>query len=348
MKANGENKMKRICCQLFMFFAMSVLTLTCFGEEIGGILFTKAEFTRDGFEEYFGRSSTKKGWWELRKRNICIINPDGTGLKQLTDDSISYHAKWSPNGKLIAFLSGPTSMVSLNIMNRDGSNKRQILSNQENIYDFRWSPDGTKILVFLKTKMARNPDEAWVISINNSSDIQKMGSTEWAKGWNHWAPEGSTIVNPDRRLIKALPAGIEWPEWSPDGNYLAFVSDGRLYIVDAKRTGMLEPWKPTKTEPPCDKIGSWSWSSKSDKLLFLVSGNVCSIEVGGKNIIENTMSLSMSHSEGACWSPDGLKVAFIAYDGRKRNSEIFIMNADGTDQKQLTNTNYFHEEIDWK
>lgn len=334
--------MKRVIFQLF--FLIGIFTFSCFGEEIGSILFTKAEFTREGFEEYVNRSGTKKGWWELRKRNICVINPDGTGLKQLTDDNVSYHAKWSPNGKLIAFISGPTSMVSLNIMDRDGSNRRQILSNQENIYDFRWSPDGTKILVFLKTKMARTPDEAWVISINNNAEIQKMGSAEWAKGWNRWAPEGSSIVNPDRRLIKALPTGTEWPEWSPDGKYLAFINEGRLHVVDAQKTGLLEPWKPTKTEPPCDKIGSWTWSSKSDKLLFFVGGNVCSIDVSGKNV----MNLSMSPAEGACWSPDGSKVAFIAQDGRKRNTEIFIMNADGSDQKQLTNTNYFHEEIDWK
>ncbi len=336
--------MKKIAFLLFPVFIIIIFTSLCFSEEIGEILFTKTEFTRDGFEEYVNRSGTKKGWWELRKRNICVINPDGTGLKQLTNDDVSYHAKWSPDGSLIAYVSGPASMVNLNIMDRDGSNKRQILSNQENIFDFRWSPDSTKILVFLKTKMARNPEEAWVVSINNNAEIQKMGSAEWAKGWNHWAPKGSNIVNPDRRLIRALPAGIEWPEWSPDGNYLAFVSDRRLYIVDTQKTGMLEPWKPTKTEPPCDKIGSWSWSSKSDKLLFFVSGNVCSIDVNGKNV----MNLSMSPAEGACWSPDGSKIAFIAQDGRKRNTEIFIMNADGTDQKQLTNTNYFHEEIDWK
>ena len=332
--------------QLLAFSALFILFLisVCFGEGTGRILFTKSEFTREGFEEYVSRSSTKRGWWELHKRNISMINPDGTEFQQLTDDGLSYHAKWSPDGQIIAFLSGPASMVSLDTMNSDGSNRHQVLSNQENIYDFRWAPDGTKILVFLKTKMARSPEEAWIVSVNNKNDVQKMGSAEWAKGWNHWSSKGSDIVNPDKRLIKAIPTGIEWPEWSPDGNYLAFIYNSRLIVVDTQKTGMLEPWRPTKNEPPCDSIGSWTWSSDSRKLLFFASGNVCSVDVDGKNV----MNLSMSSSTGACWSPDASKVAFISQDGRKRNSEIFIMNADGSDQKQLTNTNYFHEEIDWK
>jgi len=56
----------------------------------------------------------------------------------------------------------------------------------------------------------------------------------------------------------------------------------------------------------------------------------------------------MTSAGYACWSPDGSKVAYTSPDGRKRNSEIFIMNSDGTDHIQITNTNYFHEDLDWK
>jgi Tol biopolymer transport system component len=324
---------------------MILFILTTIPAYADGILFTKSEFTREGFEQDILRSSsTKRGWWELSKRNICVLNPDGTGFKQLTDDNMSYHARWSFDGQKIAFLSGPSSMMTLNVMNADGSNRIELLSNQSDIYDYRWSPDGTKILLFVKSKMnPRNPDEAWVLTISNSS-VDRMGNTEWAKGWNHWAPEGAAIVNPNNRFIKALPSGIEWPEWSHSGNYIAFLYDGRLAIADVQKTGMPEPWKPTRIEPPCDRIGSWSWSSNDEKLLFFASGYVCSVNSDGKN----ATNLSMSSAKEACWSPDGSQIAFTTSDGRKRNSEIFIANADGNNQKQLTNTNYFHEDIDWK
>ena len=334
--------MRKVCFQSLLFLLFFLITTLTHADVI---LFTKSEFTREGFEQDILRSSvTKRGWWELYKRNISVINPDGTGFKQLTDDGMSYHARWSPDGQKIAFLSGPISMVSLNVMNVDGSNRTDIIANQDNISDFRWSPDGTKILVFLKSKMnARNPEETWVVKVSDKS-VDRMGNPDWAKGWNHWSPEGATIINPNNRFLKALPTGIEWPEWSKDGNYLAFIYNGRLIVADVQKTGMPEPWKPTKTEPACDRIGNWSWSSDGTKLLFFAGGNMCSINLDGKSV----MNLSMSPAQYACWSPDGSQVAFTSADGRKRNSEIFIMDADGTNQRQVTNTNYYHEEIDWK
>jgi Tol biopolymer transport system component len=314
-------------------------------DQAGKILFTKSEFTREGFEEMLGRASvSKRGWWELHKRNICTINPDGTGFQQLTDDGLSYHARWSPDGRKLAFLSGPSSMVNLKVMNADGSEKVELIANQEDIFDFRWSPDGTKILIFLKTKMSRDPEETWVVSATNKNDVQRMGNKEWAKGWNHWAPNGATVVNPNKRLITGLPEGTQWPEWSPNGKYIAFVYNGRLAIADTSITGQPEPWKPTKTEPPCNSIGNWSWLPDNSRFLFFAGGNVCSINFDGSNLED----LSMASAGYACWSSDGSKVAYTSSDGRKRNTEIFIMNSDGTNHIQLTNTNYFHEDIDWK
>ncbi|HGJ67655.1 TPA: hypothetical protein ENS27_20030, partial [bacterium] len=324
--------------KFYLYFILSIfisIAISISANDYGKILFTKSELTREGFDEMMGGSgSSKRGWWELRKQNICTINPDGTGFQQLTDDSLSYHARWSPDGEKIAFLSGPTSVVSLKIMEADGSNKIELVKNQEDINDFRWSPDGTKILVFLKTKMSRDPEESWVVSIKDGN-IQRMGNKEWAKGWNRWASEGSNIINPNKRLMSGLPEGIQWPEWSFDGKYISFIYNGRLVIADTNIVGQPEAWKPTKTEPPCDRIGNWSWSPDNSKILFLARGNVCSINLNGTGV----QNLSMTSVGDACWSPDGLKIAYTSTDGRKRNSEIFIMNSDGTNHIQITNTN---------
>jgi len=330
-----------VCILAFILLAISIYA----NSDLEKILFTKSEITREGFNDMMGKASaSKRGWWELHKRNICVINPDGTGLTQLTDNGLSYHAKWSPNGSKIAFLSGPSSMMNLNIMNPDGSSKNVLISNQEGIFDFRWSPNGTKILVFLKNKMSRNPEETWIVSIDDKNDVQRMGNKEWAKGWNHWASNGATIVNPDKRFLSGLPKGIDWPEWSPDEKYLAFIYDGRLAIVDTSIVGQPESWKPTKVEPACDRIGSWSWSPDISKILFFANGNVCSVNFDGTGVV----NLSMTYANDACWSPDGTNIAYTSPDGRKSNSEIFIMNSDGTEHKQITNTNYSHEDIDWR
>ena len=115
-----------------------------------------------------------------------------------------------------------------------------------------------------------------------------------------------------------------------------------MAIADATVTGVLEKWRPTKLEPPCKKIGDWSPSGS--KLLFFAGDSVWSMNFDGTGL----MDLSMSRADDACWSPDESRIAFISTDGRKRNTEIFIMNADGTNQVQLTNTNYFHTDVDWR
>ena len=323
---------------IFLWTFVSIITMAHASNQI---VFTKAQYTREGFEDAMspGRS-TGKGWWILYRRDICVINPDGTGTNQLTDDGVSYRPEWSPDGQKIAFYSGPPPTVNLHIMDPDGSNRRELVSNQNDIYDFIWSPDSTKILVFVKTRNPRNPEEAWIVTVDGSA--KRMGSSEWARGWNHWAPEGAEVLNPDRRLIEGLPDGVTWPEWSWDGRFIAFIYENKLAIADTTIVGKPEDWRASKLEPPCNRI--LEWSPDNMKLLFFVRSNVCSINFDGKDVT----NLSMSSATDACWGDNGSKIAYTATDGRKGNTELFIMNADGTEHKQLTNTNYFHIDVDWR
>jgi len=323
---------------LFLWVFISAISLA---HASGQIVFTRSQYTRDGFEDAMSRGrSSGKGWWELHLRDICVINSDGSGLIQLTDDGVSYRPEWSPDGSKIAFYSGPPPTLDLHVMDPDGSNRRELVSNQNDIYDFIWSPDSSKILAFVKTRTPRNPEEAWIVSMDGST--KRMGSSEWAKGWNHWAPTGSEVVNPDRRLLAGLPDGLAWPEWSWDSKYIAFIHDDRLAIADTNIVGKPEEWRASKLEPPCNQI--LEWSPDNMKVLFIVRGNVCSVNFDGKGVL----NLSMSSATDACWNMDGSQIAYTATDGRKGNTEIFIMNADGTGHKQLTNTNYFHTDVDWR
>lgn len=329
-------------CILMLLFII-IISTSSLVQANGAIVFVKSEYTREGFEQAMSRErGSKQGWWELYQRNICTINPDGTGIQQLTEDGVSYRPEWSPDGQKIAFLSNPSPRVDLCVMNSDGSGRRDLISNQRDIYDFDWSPDGTSILAYVKSREGRNPEETWIVVVDGSKSAKRMGSSEWARGWNHWESEGANVVNPNRRLIGGLPEGVAWPEWSPDGKYLAFKHKGILAIADVNIIGMPEDWRASNLEPPCDRIGDWLHDGS--KIMFFVRGNVCSMNLDGTGII----NLSMSGANDACWSPDGSQIAYTTGDGRKGNTEIFIMSADGSNHAQITNTNYFHMDIDWK
>ena len=182
--------MRRICMGGLLFLCAFALlaTLSWASDGSGRIVFTKSEYTREGFEEFVSRrDKTIKGWWELHRRNICIINPDGTGLKQLTDDGFSFRPKLSPDGQKIAFCSGASPAMSLYVVDTDGSNKSELIDNQDTIHDFRWSPDATQILAFVRTRRSRDPEEIWTVKVGDEGSAKPMGSSKWASGWNHWA-----------------------------------------------------------------------------------------------------------------------------------------------------------------
>ncbi len=333
--------MRRICIAtlLLLWIFISAATLA---QASGKIVFTKAEYTREGFEQaVLRKGASGRGWWDLFRRDICTINPDGTELIQLTEDGVSHRPEWSLDGQKIAFLSSPPPTVNLYVMDADGSNKQRLISNQRDIIDFDWSPDGTAILASVKTRDGRDPEETWVVTADNGS-TKRMGSSKWARGWNHWETEGATVLNPNRRHIDALPEGTAWPEWSPDNRYLAFIHEGILAIADLTIVGMPEDWRTSRQEPPCDRIRDWTLDGS--KILFFAGGNVSSINFDGTGVA----NLSMSRATDACWSPDESQIAYTSIDGRKSNTELFIMSADGSGHVQITNTNYFHIDVDWR
>lgn len=61
------------------------------------------------------------------RHNIYLINPDGTGMRQLTRDSMdNENPCWSPDGRYISFDSNRSGAYHLYIMNANGYNQRQI------------------------------------------------------------------------------------------------------------------------------------------------------------------------------------------------------------------------------
>ena len=81
--------------------------------------------------------------------DIYAINIDGTGLSQLTNNSVwDSFPSVSPDGTKIAFAQGSAN-PDLVVMNIDGSQRTPITSIQFSS-PFTWSPDGTKIVVVRK------------------------------------------------------------------------------------------------------------------------------------------------------------------------------------------------------
>jgi Tol biopolymer transport system component len=116
-----------------------------------GWLDARPAWSPDGREIAFSRSKR----FASSSRAIWVMDADGGRLRELTHaaKSLDGAPAWSPDGARIAFVrltreSPVNGKAALDIMNRDGSNLRELLRYQ--LFDFfyyglTWSPDGNSI-----------------------------------------------------------------------------------------------------------------------------------------------------------------------------------------------------------
>jgi hypothetical protein len=156
---------------------------------------------------------------------LWLARSDGKAVQQLYADQYNYisFARYSPDGKQIAFIKIPDSQTpftvgELWVMNADGSNPRKLAdADAGHGYAANWSPDGTEI-AFVK----RENTEGTNANQSQESLISNIYLTN--------------IQNGELTQITKLTGGyVETPLWSPDGNTLAFntVINGRMEVQTA-------------------------------------------------------------------------------------------------------------------
>lgn len=75
------------------------------------------------------------------KNQIFIINPDGSGLTQLTSHGNNEEPSFSPDGMYITFTSDRDGVKGIYIMRANGEAQRRITPKSIKAYGSRWSPD---------------------------------------------------------------------------------------------------------------------------------------------------------------------------------------------------------------
>jgi len=231
---------------------------------------------------------------------IYSINPDGTGLKQISestpDKSPKYEPDCSPDGTRIVYLfytyAGTDGFLNIQTMDMDGKNVKRIVPTppQFNMHP-AWSPDG-KTIAFVSTR-AGNPE----IHLCD--------------------PDGNNV-----RRITNDPAMDEHPTWSPDSKQIAFNSnrDGNweIYSMDADGKHV----RRLTNHPSSDTYPKWSPDGKHIAFMTFREGNdeIYVMDADGKN--PANLSNHPSWDRFPAWRPDGKALAWVSY--RENMPEIYV------------------------
>jgi TolB protein len=145
-------------------------------------------------------------------------------------------------------------------------------------------------------------------------------------------------VFPDGSGVRTILSDARDPAWSPDGRKLAwahpsFLGDSNLYVGNADGSGavLITDGGPNRAFEP-------AWSPDGTMLAFARLGEIWTVGSDGTN--ETNLTNTPNHNERTpAWSPDGTKIAYSRIPSSPpatSNSDIFVMNADGSGVTQLT------------
>jgi Tol biopolymer transport system component len=230
----------------------------------------------------------------------------------------------SPFGDVGALRIIPFDKIAVYVSDVDGTNRKQLFQQDGGgAFSPSWSPDGQ-----------------WVVfgygAIFNDRESK---------------PSQLIMIRPDgseKRELTSGPLNSGFPSWSPDGKHIVY----RVWAKDERSLQILnlDDGKSTTLTSGNDNFPSWSPSG--DRIAF-------TRETGGINSYDiftvrpdGTDLQQLTHSPGndahCAWSPDGKYIVFSSarfgfrdeaplYDGSPQPyAELFVMNADGSNQRPIT------------
>jgi len=230
------------------------------------------------------------------KYNLCVCDCTGRDLKKInTQGSIEIaDLDWSPDSRKLAYISESEGHYNIYTVCVNDGKYTQITDTPELKRDPRWSFDGKKI--------------AWFSMRGNSEgDIVVCSLSE----------------NKTGRITSHLRGVNSYPRWSPGGDFIAFISDGkgmkRLYIIsypEGKITSLPDDnYEENRPE----------WSPRGGKLLYL-SGREGNMVIYIYDLLtgkSEPFGFEKGVVSSARWSFDGESIAF-RYHSSLNPPELFI------------------------
>jgi TolB protein len=247
---------------------------------------------------------------------IYAINPDGTGMVQITNlpatTATGLLPIFSPDGRRILLTYAPGSAnPNLYVINVDGTGLMQLTFDGLSTAG-RWSPDGTRI-VFGRTSTLSGANVITTMRADGTGGITALTTVLWDSYGPVYTPDGTHIVY-----------------YSTQGGFVETV-----WIMNAdgsnkeRLTAPVLELFPGDVSPDGRFISMWNHNSTS------LPSSIFAMKIDGTDIRRLTDS-GGHHDLYPVYSPDGTKIVF-ASDRLSLDAslDLFTMNADGTNIERI-------------